>query len=647
MKMTIRKQLIIALLAVAVVPFAITGYLSYTKASKALQNEAVAKMEMARDLKRKQLRIYFAMLKNGIENLSDNRNVRALYTRLDTLRAQHHLQKDGKFSIYENNDTQAIYDAYDGYFKRVIELNNLENLMLVGANSGQLLYAVNKTANLGKNLKSGPLKGSHLARAWEAAIRTGEVSLVDMAYSEADEKPTMYMSVPVMNEGKITSVIIAQINEMMIKHILYDRSGMGKTGEAYLVGPDFRLRSDTFLDLGQHSLINSFINPSIGSVRTVAAENALADRSATQIIANYNGDIVMSAYAPFTYLGLKWAIIAEVSEGEILEPVASLRDDMLLFGLIAVVGIIIVAVLLGNFISAPIIHAVRSIIEATDQVLYASAEIADSSTALAEGASRQAGNVVQVSATIEESTSINAQNAENAKEADSLAQNTRSSALEGVKKGELLIHSMEEINTSGERISQIIKTIEEIAAQTRMLALNAAVEAARAGEHGLGFAVVADEVKSLAQRSSEASTETSAIIQASITQTRRGVDISRQTAQAFRDILEHVNKTSDLIAEISVSAKEQSEGTKQIAGAMNEIDQVTQRNALGSEQSAASAEELNAQALAMKAIVNAVALMAGEPVVDATGATVRPTPPPRKPTTEEIFPLDRDDLREF
>jgi methyl-accepting chemotaxis protein len=523
------------------------------------------------------------------------------------------------------------------------------------------MYSTEKEHDLGQNIVTGPLRNSGLAEAWREAKKDRGLHITDIQpYDALDGDPAMFAGVPIIENGVIEGVIISRLSYEDINHIMQDRTGMGETGETYLVGSDKLMRSDSYKDPTNHSIKASFKNPSLGSVDTLGSREALAGKTGTHLSKDYDGHPVLMSYTSMQIYDINWAFIAEIDEDEIMGPVNNLKNLILILGIVFIVIIIALAWFLGAFISNPIVKAVRSIMEANTQVVSASDEIADSSTSLAEGASRQASSVEEVSATIEESTSINTQNAGNSREADILAKETKDAAELGFSKGTELMSAMKEINTSSEKISKIIKTIDEIASQTKLLALNAAVEAARAGEHGLGFAVVADEVKSLAQRSADAATETANIIEESIKQAQNGSNISEQTNEAFGDILDKIKKTSNLIGEISISAKEQSEGMSQISSAMGEIDQITQQNAATSEEAAAAAEELNAQALSMKDTVKTIGDMVGyveensilitpetRTVKKPKRAKIAHKPVTKKDSSNNVFPLDEDDLKEF
>ena len=340
-----------------------------------------------------------------------------------------------------------------------------------------------------------------------------------------------------------------------------------------------------------------------------------------------------------------------------------------MFIIVAVISILVAitfAWLLIVSISRSIKQSVTSIRDGAMQITSASDQVASSSSSLAQGASEQASSVEEVSATLEESTAINIQNTDNARQADILAKNANDSARAGYQKGEQLSHSMHAITESAAKISGIIKTIDQIAFQTNLLALNAAVEAARAGEHGLGFAVVADEVRNLAQRAASAAKETSVIIEEVVGQIKEGNEIALATHTSFQEIVEQSKKVSDLIGEISIAGKEQSEGMAQINQAMGQVDQVTQQVAANSEEAAAAAEELNAQATSMMETVRVLANMVGmessAPIVapkhtqhfdmkalhvtpKQNNQAVKKASPSSK--AEEIFPLHEDDLKEF
>jgi methyl-accepting chemotaxis protein/methyl-accepting chemotaxis protein-1 (serine sensor receptor) len=171
---------------------------------------------------------------------------------------------------------------------------------------------------------------------------------------------------------------------------------------------------------------------------------------------------------------------------------------------------------------------------------------------------------------------------------------------------EEMVQSMKEINTSSEKISKIIRVIDEIAFQTNILALNAAVEAARAGEAGMGFAVVADEVRNLAHRSAQAAKDTAALIEESIAKSNEGNKKLQLVAGSIQQVTGSATQVKVLVDEVDVGSQEQSRGIEQIATAVTQMEAVTQRSAANAEESAAASEELAAQAQTLNDVAERV-----------------------------------------
>lgn len=250
----------------------------------------------------------------------------------------------------------------------------------------------------------------------------------------------------------------------------------------------------------------------------------------------------------------------------------------------------------SNVLSKSIRTVADELAEGAGQVTQAAEQISSSSQSLSQSTTEQASSLEETVATMEELTAMVRVNTENAKQASALALTTKDVALKGEKEINALIDSIRSISSDSKKIAEITSVIDDIAFQTNLLALNAAVEAARAGEQGKGFAVVAEAVRNLAHRSAESAKNIASLISGSVEKIEQGTSQAASSGTVLSEIVNSVKKVVDLNGEIATASEEQASGITQIGKAMNQLDEVTQKNAAASEESAAAAEELTAQA---------------------------------------------------
>ena len=238
-----------------------------------------------------------------------------------------------------------------------------------------------------------------------------------------------------------------------------------------------------------------------------------------------------------------------------------------------------------------------------ESVATASAQIAQGNADLSQRTEEQASSLQQTAASMEQLGGTVQNNADNARQANQLAQGARAVAQQGGEVVAQVVQTMHGIEQSSRRIAEIIGVIDGIAFQTNILALNAAVEAARAGEQGRGFAVVAGEVRTLAQRSAEAAREIKGLIGTSVERVGEGTELVNRAGTRMEEIVTAVQRVTDVVAEIASASGEQASGVQQVGQAVSQMDQVTQQNAALVEESAAAAESLKHQSQQLVAAV--------------------------------------------
>jgi len=271
--------------------------------------------------------------------------------------------------LAEIDVAEAFCPKVDGaekdYFASYKECHGYYDLFLVNPD-GYCFYTVEHERDYQTNLITGKFSGSNLGRLIVEVIETGKLGFADFEpYAPSDGVPAAFLAQPVISGGQTVLVVALQMPLAEIDAIMTERSGMGETGETYLVGPDKLMRSDSYLDPDGHSVEASFRSPSTGSVETEASLAALGGELGEKIIDDYNGNPVLSAYAPLDVFGVRWALLAETDVAEALAVADEMRADateartaMLvatgITGAIACILIVLVAILMATVITKPI-----------------------------------------------------------------------------------------------------------------------------------------------------------------------------------------------------------------------------------------------------------------------------------------------------
>ncbi len=614
-----------AFVIIILIGLGVTGYLSFKEASTALNKKAKQELTAVRELKKERLQNYFKSAQEDVKVLSE------LPVVTDNLNPFTEAYQSGVNSqeyqnLYEEVDNQLeFYEKNYGYY----------DLFLIN-NAGNIVYSVEQEADFGTNLETGPYQDSALAKAYRQGKK--KATLTDFQQYEPSGEPASFIAAPVKNENnQVLGVVALQIPINEINEFMTMDVGMGESGESYIIGSDYLMRSDSrFTEQG--TILKR-------KIKTEMAEKAVNGQTGVEIGENHEENEVLSAYTPIDIQGQHWAMLVEMDEDEILAAADKLKWEVIIIVVISV----IVAVILGTLLIRGLVvnpvkrvqdvlasvanndfsnkvevtsndelgqmandlnetidklsNVLQQVKQAALNVTNGASEISEGNQDLSQRTQEQSSSLEEVSATIEEINSSIKEIAESSEEADDVADETMEAVNEGAEVVDETMDSMEEMTESSEKIAEIITTVNDIAFQTNLLALNAAVEAARAGEHGKGFAVVAAEVRNLASQAADSAEEIEDLITEIIDQIEEGNELVAETGEALEEIIKNSRQVSQEVSEVASAMEEQSSATNQMQGAVEELDQTTQQNASMVEEIASASESLNSEAKEMAEVV--------------------------------------------
>ncbi|MBF0401059.1 MAG: methyl-accepting chemotaxis protein [Magnetococcales bacterium] len=620
MKMRLSVKLISLFLLFGLVPLILLGVLLGQQAVDALRGKSLALLDAVRESRKHQIELYFQERMSDIAILAETVAVE------DTLQLGHRLQHEAAAAgrpIGTPEWQAAINTPLSQFLSQYKSVLGYYDLFLI-ADDGHVAFTVGHESDLGADLLRGGLKESGLARLF-AKARNG-VAVEDFApYAPSKGEHAAFIGAPIKRNGKWLGVVALQLSTEAIDKIMQERTGMGQTGESYLVGQagnQISYRSNRAVGEGK-----------IGQLRSQASSHDFLDRavkgesgSESRIgAAGQWKDIpVLSSYAPVTVPGLQWAIVSVMAESEAFASVHTLNRSILLVGTSC--GIIVVVV--GWFFSRTISQPLQQVIHV---ISSSSAQMAASLTEQERVASQQAASVNETNTTMEELGASARQSAEQAE----LAANGADKALElsqfGMSRVESTLANMDQAKAKVEAIAQqilllsektgqirdIANLVSDFANETKMLAMNAAVEAVRAGEHGKGFAVLAMETRKLADESKRSAGKINALVaevqkanNATVMATEEGsktvaegIVISQNTAETFREVAQSMDSASRGAQQISLNIRQQSVAIRQVVEAMKSVNAGARESVAGMSQVKEGIRTLNEAAQTLQRMV--------------------------------------------
>ena len=311
----------------------------------ALKNENYAKLSSIRDSKIKQVNTFFNNRISDISILARNNDVINLTRFLHKQIKERELEKDDTFPT-SSYSIQKEVDKYQEFLQNYIEVYAYYDLYIISEKEGYVMFSAAQESDNGENLSEGDLKTSGLAQAWRKAKELKQPVFVDMKpYEPIADTPAMFLAAPLYVDGEFKAVLAFQLSNSSINDIMKFKKEYGKTQEDYLVGADHLMRSDSFLHPKEYSLEKSFEEPKKGSIKTDAVKQVFnTNKAGIQIIQNYKGKEVLSAYAPVKIDdNLKWAIVSEIELEEVLLTTNEVKQNIIL----ATLGILIIIVFLS------------------------------------------------------------------------------------------------------------------------------------------------------------------------------------------------------------------------------------------------------------------------------------------------------------
>jgi methyl-accepting chemotaxis protein len=560
-----KPKLLWGFLLAGLLPLIIVGFYSTELAHAALEKAAFDQLHAMRVTKKNQIRDFFQAQRSDLELLAQSPDMRRIFAELVAYHDRQNVDPAASFPV-GTAEYDELVRREGAYLKNFIETYSYDDVLLICAVHGHVMLTLEGQSDLGANLSAGSLQGSVLGKLWQRVVETRKTVFADFEpYGPADGSPEAFIGAPLLaTDGRLIGVVALEVQLAGINRIMQERAGMGETSEAYLVGPEGRMRSDSYLDSAGRSVAASFVGTvEKNGVDTEVSREALAGRKGEKLISDYRNTEVLSSYAPLDIIGVRWGILAEIDMEEVDLPIAALRKGVIGIGVVIAVLVGLFAFWLAAGIARPIeeiTQTARSLAtgdlgmelsgddreDEIGELGKAFAQMVESTRGMVEAADRIAGGDLTVE--------VQARS-----ERDMLGQ-----AL-----ANMTLNLRRQMGEMGEGANVLVASIREILASTTQVASGSTETAAAVTQ----TTTTMEEVKQTIQTSSQKAGEVSE-------NSRQVAQNSQQGLKATDAVVIGMEQISEQMESIAESVVRLSEQSQAIEGIITTVDDIAEQSNL-------------------------------------------------------------------